>query len=283
MRTVLIVIVSVLCSVAATAFFLKPQHSSQKEVAYERVINSGTLRCGYAISPPMMVADPNTGDVSGLDVEIWREIGTRLGLKIEWAEEAGWGNFIEGLRTGRYDAFCSQLWPDRNRSKFLTLAGPVTYSFLYTVARADDRRFDGNFDRINQPDVGIPVIDGDISYDMAVTGFPKARHLTLPQTANVTDMLESIITKKADVMFFEEGMLNAMPPEKLEKLRIVPGIPISFTFASYYGLRSGEYALRDMIGWAIRAMIDDGTLRKLQLSYSKGYVTPRQNHEGLNP
>ncbi|MCB1551812.1 MAG: ABC transporter substrate-binding protein, partial [Alphaproteobacteria bacterium] len=66
------------------------------EKAYDRVVESGVIRCGYGISPPVMVKDPNTGVMSGLDVEIWNEIGKELGLKIEWAEEAGWGNFIEG-------------------------------------------------------------------------------------------------------------------------------------------------------------------------------------------
>lgn len=83
-----------------------------KESAYDRVIRTGTIRCGYAISPPVMVQDPNTKKLSGLDYDLWQEIGKDLGLKIEFVEEAGWGNFIEGLRSNRYDAFCTELWPD---------------------------------------------------------------------------------------------------------------------------------------------------------------------------
>lgn len=89
-------------------FISFPAFAADKETAYDRIMKSGEIRCGYAISPPAMVQDPNTGEISGMDYDIWQEIGKELGVKIVWPEEAGWGNYITGLNSGRYDAFCSQ-------------------------------------------------------------------------------------------------------------------------------------------------------------------------------
>ncbi|MCB1555938.1 MAG: hypothetical protein KDJ15_01355 [Alphaproteobacteria bacterium] len=47
----------------------------QKEPVYERVIRTEQIRCGYAMSPPVLVMDPNTKELSGLDVDLWTEIG----------------------------------------------------------------------------------------------------------------------------------------------------------------------------------------------------------------
>lgn len=243
------------------------------KTAYDRVIETGVLRCGYALSPPILVKDVNTGKISGLDVDVWEEIGKQLGLKVEWAEEVGYGNFIEGLRAGRYDAFCAQLWPETSRSKYLSLAGPVLYSFTETYVRADDFRFDGALEKINNSEIIIPVVDGDISYEMA-NRFPLAKKLALTQMSGWPDMLESVLTKKADVLFFDQSMIYSLPEEQRNKLRRVPDVPHSFTFPSYYGFKAGEVVLRDAVDIALHMMVSDGRLKGLAAKYSANYTVP---------
>lgn len=209
MATILIAsAVSILMAYATVKMTQENNGSSAAitETAYDRVIRTGTIRCGYGISPPALVKDVNTGQLSGLDYDIWQAIGRQLGLKIEWVEEAGWGNFIEGLRTGRYDAFCSQLWTDTNRSKFLTLTNPIIYSFVNTYVRSNDHRFDDGLQTINASNVTIPVVEGDVTKMMANIRFPNAKQLVLPQTSTISDMFLSVMTKKADAVSFEQAM-----------------------------------------------------------------------------
>ena len=250
------------------------------EAAYDRVVASGTIRCAYGVSAPVMVKDPNTGAVSGLDVDIWTEIGKELGLKIEWTEEAGWGNFIEGLKTGRYDAFCTELWPDPARSKFLSLTDPVIFTFSDAYVRADDMRFDGDLTKINDPSIKIPAIEGDVSVSMAQNGFPKATIEYLPQTASLGEMFQSVISKKSDVLFIDQSMIAALDKNNQGAIRKVANVPHVFTFASYYGVLAGEYQLRDMVNVALRTMKNDGRLEKLAKKYSGSYATPRPDFDG---
>lgn len=269
---------------ATVAGFLGAQLGGQKEttdtsIKYRDVIASGVIRCGYGVSPPILAKDPNTGVVSGLDAEIWQAIGQQLGLKIDWAEEAGWGNFIEGLDSGRYDAFCSQHWPDPSRSKHLTTSDPVIYSFLDGYARADDARFDGNLARVDQPDVVIPVIDGDISIMMSETRFPRSKMLVLPQTATVSEMLMSIVSKKADLMFMDQAMAKALLDANPGSLRKIPGLERVYTFAGHYGFKQGDTVLRDMVNLALRRLVDDGTVARLATKYSTDYGIPALGYQ----
>lgn len=243
--------------------------------AYERVITTGTLRCGYGISPPNLVMDMNTKALSGLDYDIWQEIGKELDLKIEWAEEAGWGNFIEGLKTERYDAFCSQLWSDPSRAKYLSLTQPMLYSFLKTFVRADDHRFDGDLEKLNAATVTLPAIDGDVSVTMAKNRFPQAKILSLPQTATVSDMFLAVTSKKADAIFLDQALFLSLDKENKGALRELKKVPASFVYGSYYGVKSGETQLRDMIDVALRNMIDDGRMERLTRKYSSDYVIPK--------
>ena len=255
------------------------QHlSPHAQSAYDLVVKTGTLRCGYAASPPNLTIDPNTKKLSGIDYDVWQAIGKQLGLKIEWTEEAGWGNFIEGLRANRYDAFCSQLWTDTTRTKYLSLTRPMVYSMLGTYVRSGDHRFDGNLDKLNSPDFTIPVIDGDVSVMMLETGFPQAKALTLPQTATLSDMFLSVITGKADALFLDPTMFSAFEKDNQGKLELVKNVPNSFVFSSRYGVKSGEIQLRDMIDTALQTLLDDGRLEKIIRHYSENYTLAKKNY-----
>jgi ABC-type amino acid transport substrate-binding protein len=71
--------------------------SSSKPSAYDRVVQSKTLRCGYVVSAPHTMKDPNTGQMSGIMYDIAEEMGKRLGIKIVWNEEVTWATYFSGL------------------------------------------------------------------------------------------------------------------------------------------------------------------------------------------
>ena len=291
MKTFKTVFLAFIVAVAASYGVLKLHNSSedvsretsaQKESAHDRVLGAGTIKCGYAMSPPALMKDPNTGRLSGLNYDLWSEIGKELGLQIRWSEETGWGNYIEGLNSGRFDVFCSQVRPNPGRIKHSTMAGPVIYNVLKAYVRPEEDRFDGNLAAINSSDVKIPVIDGDVSVSMAQNRFPKAALHTLPQMATVSDMFMSVVSGKADVIFLDESFYQELSRQRDGALRQVRDVPPIFVYGSYFSLRPGEYALRDMIEVALRRIIDDGRMEKLARKYSQHYYVPPRNYKSLD-
>jgi ABC-type amino acid transport substrate-binding protein len=55
----------------------------KKPSAYDRVIVSGTIHCGYFLWPPFIEKNVNTGKLSGLSYDLMEEIGKQLSLKID--------------------------------------------------------------------------------------------------------------------------------------------------------------------------------------------------------
>ncbi|HEY1095785.1 MAG TPA: transporter substrate-binding domain-containing protein [Alphaproteobacteria bacterium] len=285
LATILIAGLAAVVATYATVKIASPQGAGtaqKSESVYDRVMRTGTIRCGYGISPPAVEKDVNTGKISGMSYDLWQEIGKQLGLKIEWTTEAGWGSFIEDLRSNRYDAFCSGMWPDHARIKFLTLSVPTVYSFLNTYVRADDHRFDNetSLDIFNKDSITVPAVEGDVSVTLVENRFPQAKILALPQSNTVSDMFLSVITKKADVIFVDQAMFASLEKENKGALRRLEKMPPAFVFSSYYGYKKGEYELRDMVDVALRTLIDDGTLERIAHQYSVDYIAADKNYKG---
>lgn len=255
----------------------KPERTAE-ESAYARVVRAGVLRCGYGVSPPRLVKDPNTGKLSGVDFDIWERIGQELGVKIDWVEDSGWGSFIQDLKNGRFDAFCSEMFPDPARIKFLSLTDPVMYTAQYAHVRADDFRFDGRADLLNSEAATLAVIEGDVSALVEARKFPRARVLSLPQTATVSDMFLSVATGKASVVFLDRAMFLALDRAHPGKLRRVANIPPGLFFATYFGFNAGEVQLRDAVNAALRSIVDDGSMDAFAKKVDEEVLAPRPGY-----
>src|SRR4051812_48435106 len=102
----LTIVIAALVSFGTYKLTSDHDHAIRKETAYERILRTGTLRCGYGIWPPvMLMKDANTGKISGVLVDITKEMAKALNLKVEWIEETGWAEWAEALKAHRFDVF----------------------------------------------------------------------------------------------------------------------------------------------------------------------------------
>ncbi|HBM91071.1 MAG TPA: hypothetical protein DD400_04245, partial [Rhodospirillaceae bacterium] len=97
------VLVALLLQSGVITFPEKTSATASKESVYDRVLRTETIRCGYSVWKPLMWVDPNSNKKMGIFPDLMEEIGRRLGLKIVWQEELGWGMVVESVKTGRVD------------------------------------------------------------------------------------------------------------------------------------------------------------------------------------
>lgn len=247
------------------ALLLLPFISMQvrAESAYERVMRTGSLRCGYIPYAPAVLIDPNTKKFSGIIPEVMEEAGRLLDLKVEWTEELGFGTMVDALKTGRVDAICIGFWENPAEGKHVFFSRPMYYSPVYPYVRIDDHRFDADISLINRPDITIISGDGEMSGIIARQDFPKARVLSLPNMTGTTDQLLAISTKKADISFFEAWTAEdfiAKHPNSLR--RIAAGGPMR-VFANTIALPMDDYRLKSMLDAAISQIVNSGQMDKI--------------------
>ncbi|NCC23498.1 MAG: transporter substrate-binding domain-containing protein [Alphaproteobacteria bacterium] len=131
--------------------------------------------------------------------------------------------------------------------------------------------------KINSNEAVIPVIEGDISQAMAEARFPDAELFFLPQIATVSDMFMAVLSRKANVMFLDQAMVDGFEESNPGALRKAEGISAPFVFPTYYSVLSGEIRLRDMVDVALRKMIDDGRIETMARRYSEDYIPAAKN------
>lgn len=253
----------------AFAFFCSfpaPAHAGQ-DSAYERVMKTGTLRCGYAPWPGLLEVDPNTKAMSGPAYDFMEELGKAMQIKIIWQEEVGFGDMVESLRTGRTDAHCSGAWTNAVRGKFIDHTTPLFYNPLYAYVRADDTRFDKKIQDINSPVVTISLVDGESAQTIAESDFPRAKTFSLPKGSEGTQMLLNVITGKADVTFTDPEMFHKFELNNPGKLKKIPApFPIRLFGVSLW-VAKGENALLSSLDTGINQLLWTGVFDRILDQY----------------
>ena len=252
-------IISVICAYTTVHYSqgISKATTGKTQSVYDRVIHTGTLRCGYTPYSIGLIKDPNTGKLSGIYFDIIQELAKNLMLKVEWTEEVGWGTQIEGLNQKRYDMICSPSALNSGRGREADFSIPLYYSPVHIWAKSNDQRFSDKRDAINKSDVRISTLDGEQTSVFARNYFPLAKTISLPQTSPFSDLMLQVTTGKADITFAEplavfEFMAhnqNTLRQVSVKPLVIVPNIIL---------IKRDEYAFKQMIDNALRELFNTG-------------------------
>ena len=261
MRKFLSLILCVLVSLPALA-------AERKESAYDRVMRTNTIRCGYAVAPPWIYKDDKDGGkLKGFIVDITEEMGKRLNLKIDWAEETGWDMMGTALQTGRVDMGCTVFWQSAARGRIMAFSRPLFYSAVYAYARGDDKRFDNAYDRINQSTTRITVMDGDVSDEIAQQMFPNATRVSAAALSTPDMMMLNVATNKADVVFTENSYFNTYDKSNPGKMRRIPLATPLRVFGNAYPVYIKDMEMRSMVDTAVAEMMNSGIIESIMKPY----------------
>ena len=230
----------------------------RKEPAYERVIRTNTLRCGYALWEPGMSMDPMTGKLTGIYYDFLEAIGQHTGLKMEWVGEIGWGDYPTALNSGRIDVMSFGAWPKANLAREILFSEPTYYLPIYAYVREGDTRFDHTAEKINSSSVVISTMDFGLSSEFARTRFPKAKTFSVPENSAASILLLNVAAGKADVTFTDAWHGDAYMKANPGKLRIVPLEHPLRLFGHTIPVAKGEQSLLALINAATNEIIDSG-------------------------
>ncbi len=242
---------------------------AKQETAFERVMRTKTLRCGYILYDFVVNKDPNTGAMSGILVDALAEMTARLGWKVEWVEELPFTSGFEGLKTGRYDAVCTGLWGFPFITRVAEMVGPLHFEPIGIWVRADDHRFDDAWDKINDPSVTISGVDGTFAAQEAKVLYPQAKLTNLPVSSDIAAPLMDVATGKADVTFITNSMGLAFNRMNGGKLRNIAGATPFRVFPIYFAVEKGAFDLQSLLNSVLNLMQNDQSLEKIIAKYEK--------------
>ncbi len=245
--------------------------TTKPETAYDRVMRTGVLRCAYGLWEPVVMRDPNTGKFSGIVYDIMQDVGKSLNLKVEYTLEVPWDSIGIALQTGKADAHCAGVFATPSRGRIMAFSNPLFFSRALAFARADDKRFYSNLDRINQPDITVALSDDDITREIYEKDFPRAKKYELPQLCPFEELFLAVATKKADVAFNGPTRLHTFEKSYPGKIKVIPTKQPLRIFPNAIAVNINEQQLLNMLNTAINQMINNGTIDKLIAKYQTKY------------
>lgn len=238
-----------------------------QDAAWNRILKTNVIRCGYQPWPPYVIKDPNSGAISGVMPELTESIAKEAGFSVEWTEEAGNSSSLEGLQTGRYDVLCSPFTETPSRARTALFSDPVVYVPFNMYVRADDDRFDGNQNAANDPNVTFISSDGDLSAIIIKNRFPDAKVTMVPDMSDGAQMLEHVATKKGDIVITDAAIAAKYMqnnPGKIKQAGDAIEAP-NVVFA----LPIGEHNLKAFMDVSVRSMQATGITEKILKKYEE--------------
>ncbi len=174
-------------------FTASPALAQESESVYDRIIRTGTIRCGYLPYEPFISEDLNTGKLSGLTVEYLEAIVKKKGLKIDWAEEINIDQLIPALDHNRIDLVCVPATPDKNWAKLAEFGGNLGALPYFVYVPKDSSMTEEELNTAH-----FATVDGFALTEITHDAFPKATYSSLPQTTSTADMYNQLKYKKMD-------------------------------------------------------------------------------------
>lgn len=250
--------------------------AAEPKSAYDRVIETGTLRCGYATWEPGVYKDPNDGRMKGLFVEIVEEMARMSKIKVEWAAEVDWGQIPEALRSGKVDAFCNGMAADAARAKNLTYIAPMSYMSVDVVVRSNDNRFPSGravtLEDLNKPEFATAYTEGDVLETIKQTELPNVKGVALPPLGTPADNLMHVLTKKTDLVIFPRVIVqNYEKVNGTGKLKILKMKTPLRVYGNVIAVDAHDRELKNFLDAAMAELIQSSSYDRIMKPYEQNY------------
>lgn len=272
----------------ALILLLNPHLAQASESAYDRVMRTGVIRCGYYVFPPVTKMDVNTKQLTGFSVDFMNRLAERAGLKVEWAEEVTFGNWVPAMQARRFDMVCTPMWPDLPQARVVQFTHSLFYAGKYPAVLANDPRFNDKttLADLNNDKFTFVAQDGNVTSSTTKSAVPKAKLYGLPPSAEGGEYYLAISSKKADAVITDTNAVqqwNANNPGNKMKL-LDMAHPVSIQQYPLVVTR-GETDLLDFLNLAIDEMNYageiDALLRKWETEPGKTYLRVTKPFEAV--
>lgn len=221
---------------------------------------AGSLRvCSTGDYRPFTYLDPATGQWSGIDVDLARDLAQRLSVRLDLVHTT-WGTVLADLTGGRCDAAMGGISVTPDRAAKANFSDPYLVDGKAPITRcADASRFQ-TLAEIDQPGVRVIVNPGgtNASYDHAT--LKRATIVEYPDNNTIFDQL---LANRADLMLTDANETRYQATQHPGQLCAVnPDHPFTSSPKAYL-LPHGDTAFQRGVNQWLKTALTDGTYQRL--------------------
>lgn len=228
---------------------------AQDDAKFASIAASHTIRVGITETSPPWTVLGSDNKPAGYDVEIAKEVGKRIGAPNVVFIADSFKNFLEGLRSDKYDLVFNDLTPTPEREKLVDFAEPYGVEDFRIFVKAGNTAIK-SVDDLKGKTVGATTGSTNESWARA--------HLTSSTVKgyeNGSFLFQDLGFGRIDATIISHfGGLRYAQATNLGVVEVGP--PLTYQLSAP-ALAKGEPKLKALIDKAIRDMIADGTVDAL--------------------
>ncbi|AUA33300.1 transporter substrate-binding domain-containing protein [Pseudomonas sp. SGAir0191] len=240
------------CVVLCVAMLFGTSMSAYAEDSLKVIKERGVIRIANTQSSPPWSYLGEDNNAAGYDVAIAKEVARRIGVsKVEFVADS-FKNFVEGLKTDKYDVVMNDVTPTEERRKQVDFASPYGVEQFYIFVKENNDSIKSIRD---MPGNSVGVTSGSSNETWA------RKHMMssdIRAYENGGLLFNDLAIGRVD------GVLSSLfGGEKFKKTNNLPikavGEPLTYQLSAPV-VAKGKDSLRDAISSAIVSMVNDGTI-----------------------
>lgn len=220
----------------------------------DQIKEDGKLKIGTeGTYPPFTFHDKDSGELTGFDVEVAKEIAKRLDLEPVFMETQ-WDAMFAGLDSSRFDMIANQVGIRPDRQEKYDFSDPYSTSSAVLVVNKDNndvKSFDDMKGLKSAQSLTSNYADIAKSYGAELVGVP-----------GFNEAISLLASQRADVTVNDRlAVLDYMKKQKDAPIKIVA--KQEDASSSGFMFRKGNPELVDAVNKALQEMKDDGTFLEI--------------------
>ena len=208
-------------------------------------------------TPGFSSLDEN-GEMVGLDVDIWKEIGKRTGYEIQF-ERMEFSSLFSLLDDGRLDTVANEISVTEERQKSYNFSDPAYFDRITFLSRADTEISDPK--DLDGMSIGVEPASSDVEIVDAVDA---SLGITLNRVYYDGFSIQDVVLGRIDMWIKgETGALQVIEEMGSDKLKILYKTDVVFDCAYPFAKTEKGQELMELTNKALSEMREDGTLKAL--------------------
>lgn len=203
-----------------------------------------------------------TGELEGFEIEVWEEIGKRLGREIKW-ETAGFPGVIELLESGRVDTVADQIGITEEREEKYYFSD-VYFYVPYRIVVAEDNNTIETVEDLYGKKLGLLSDDIAYSYFDELDPDGKIEYVNYEESTVVP---ADVAMRRLDATLMSSLHIELVKKESGLEIKGV-GEPVYTENAGYPFAKTEEgKALRDDVNEVLKELKEEGFLKETAIKW----------------
>jgi polar amino acid transport system substrate-binding protein len=233
------------------------------------ILDRKELRVGTFLQyPPIMFKDKN-GEAQGFEVDMARDMGQALGVKVNFVDSA-WEGLLPGIQAGKFDVIIAQMAITAERAKVIHFCKPFEATGLVVVISpkapltdASDLKAVTGY--LNKADKKVVVQLGSVNEKGKKLYFPTAQTITIQ---NLLDGYLQVSTGRADAYITDDVSALSYLKEHPGSCKVVLSgrkQPYLINFPAGGGVPRGQVEWAHWVDIFVQNWIDSGDYKRTYL------------------